>query len=107
MVDRLYEAGFISTNVVPLSQLQAMLSVAAVCRRRLAVWLVKEKMCETVREASTFIEQGHVRIGPDTVTDPGRLVSRAEEHLVQWADRSKIKRQIAEYQGTRDDYNNL
>lgn len=27
---------------------------------------VRLKMSETLREACTFIEQGHVRVGPDT-----------------------------------------
>ena len=34
------------------------------------------RMAETLREAVTFVEQGHVRVGPDTVTDPAYLVRR-------------------------------
>jgi hypothetical protein len=30
------------------------------------VVMVRLKMSETLREAVTFIEQGHVRVGPDT-----------------------------------------
>lgn len=32
--------------------------------------MVRLKMSETLREAVTFIEQGHVRVGPHAVTDP-------------------------------------
>ena len=35
---------------------------------------VRLKMAETLREAVTFVEQGHVRVGPDTgaeVTEAG------------------------------------
>ena len=46
------------------------LSVSSFCRRRLSVIMVRLKMAETLREAVTFIEQGHVRVGPETVTDP-------------------------------------
>jgi hypothetical protein len=42
------------------------LSTASFCRRRLSVVMVRLKMSETLREAVTFIEQGHVRVGPDT-----------------------------------------
>ncbi len=39
------------------------LSVSAFCRRRLPVVLVRLKFCETMREAVTFVEQGHIRVG--------------------------------------------
>lgn len=42
------------------------LSTASFCRRRLSVVMVRLKMAETLKEAVTFIEQGHVRVGPDT-----------------------------------------
>ena len=104
LLQRLYEAGVIGSPKTPISHLKEMLSVAAVCRRRLAVMMVRAKMCEGLKEATTFVEQGHVRIGPDTVTDPGRLVARGHEDLIQWVDRSKIKRQIAAYNNNLDDY---
>ena len=79
--------------------------MAALARRRLATVLtVKLKMSENMREATMFVEQGHVRIGPDTVTDPGCLVTRAMEDFVTWADGSKIKRKIAEYYDQVDDF---
>jgi ribosomal protein S4 len=34
------------------------------------------KMAENVKEAVTFIEQGHIRVGPETITDPAYLVTR-------------------------------
>ncbi len=73
---RLYDMGVITTkkSLVQLEQL----STASFCRRRLSVVMVRLKMSETLREACTFIEQGHVRVGPDTVTDPAFLVSPVE-----------------------------
>lgn len=38
-------------------------------RRRLPVVMVRLKMSETLTEATTYIEQGHVRVGPHAVTD--------------------------------------
>ena len=86
-----------------LAQLER-LSVSSMCRRRLAVVLVKLKMSESIREAATLIEQGHVRVGPQTVTDPAFLVTRSMEDFVTWVDTSKIKRKVLQYQDKLDDY---
>lgn len=107
LVSLLYSYGIIPTVQVPLSHLQNTLTVSAVCRRRLAVMMVKTGMCEQLKEAVGLIEQGHVRIGPDGAKDPGLLISRAAEGLLQWTDGSKIRRKIAVYNGTLDDYDLL
>ena len=54
--------GVISTkkSLVQLEQLP----VAAFCRRRLAVVAVRLKMAQSIKEAATYIEQGHIRVGP-------------------------------------------
>ena len=83
------------------------LSTSAFCRRRLAVVMVRNKMVETVREAATFVEQGHVRVGPNTVTDPAYHVTRSMEDWVSWADTSKIKRKVMAYNDALDDYDLL
>jgi hypothetical protein len=46
------------------------------CRRRLPVVMVKSKMCGSVRMATKFVQQGHVRVGPEVVKDPAFLVTR-------------------------------
>ena len=86
-----------------LAQLER-LSVSSLCRRRLAVVLVKLKMSKSIREAAALIEQGHVRVGPQTVTDPAFLVTRSMEDFVTWVDTSKIKRKVLQYQDKLDDY---
>ena len=90
-------------SLVQLEQL----STAAFCRRRLAVVMVRTKMSETLREAVTFVEQGHVRVGPETVTDPAYLVTRGMEDFVGWVDTSKIKRKVMRYQDKLDDFDLL
>jgi len=74
------------------------------CRRRLSSVLVHLKFAEHLKEAVTYIEQGHVRVGPDTVTDPAFLVTRNMEDFVTWVDSSKIKRKVMEYNEKLDDY---
>ena len=74
------------------------------CRRRLSTVLVRLKFCEHLKEAITYIQQGHVRVGPETVTDPAFLVTRNMEDFVTWVDSSKIKRKVLQYNDQLDDY---
>lgn len=69
--------------------------------------MVRNKMSETIREAATFIEQGHIRVGPQTVTEPAFLVTRNMEDFVTWVDTSKIKRKVMQYNDHLDDYDLL
>ena len=82
----------------------ADIKAAAFCRRRLPVVLVRLKMSQTVSAATQLVQHGHVRVGPETVTDPAFLVSRALEDHVTWVDGSKIRRAVARYAGREDDF---
>jgi len=102
LLEKLYNMG-----VIPTKKSLALcdkLTTSSFCRRRLAVVMVRLKMAETLREAATFIEQGHVRVGPETVTDPAFLVTRTFEDFVTWVDTSKIKRKVMKYNDKLDDY---
>ena len=63
-------------------------------------------MVQSLQAAVKFIEQGHVRVGPERVSDPAFLVSRNLEDYVTWTDTSAIKKQIQDYNGLRDDFEN-
>ena len=52
------------------------LSVSAFARRRLGVVMVRLNMADNVQAAIKFIEQGHVRVGTEVVTDTAFLVTR-------------------------------
>jgi U3 small nucleolar ribonucleoprotein protein IMP3 len=105
LLDRLYNMGVVPTKK-GLS-LCNKLSVSSFCRRRLAVVMVRLKFAENLKEAATFVEQGHIRVGPDTVTDPAFLVTRNMEDFVTWVDTSKIKRKVLQYNDKLDDYDLL
>eukprot|EP00899_Mesostigma_viride_P004703 jgi/Mesvir1/14233/Mv09674-RA.1 len=105
ILNKLYNMGLIPTQ--KSLALCDKLSTSAFCRRRLAVVMVRLKMSETLREAITFIEQGHVRVGPETVADPAFAVSRNMEDFVTWVDTSKIKRKVMQYNDRLDDYDLL
>ncbi|GAA5902338.1 hypothetical protein JCM6882_000505 [Rhodosporidiobolus microsporus] len=83
---------------------EGKVTVGAMCRRRLAVVMVRLKMAETVKMAVTYVEQGHVRVGPDTITDPAFLVTRNMEDFITWVDTSKLKRHIQSYNDELDDF---
>lgn len=74
------------------------------CRRRLSYILVRLKFAEYLKEAVTYIEQGHIRVGTETVTDPAYLVTRNLEDFVTWVDSSKIKKKVLQYNDKLDDY---
>lgn len=101
LVDKLYALG-----LIPQRRLHECdrLAASSLCRRRLPVVLVRLRMAETMKQAVALVEQGHIRVGPDTVTDPAFLVARAVEDYVTWVDTSKIKRTIMKYNDKLDDY---
>lgn len=105
LLTKLHNMGVLDTKK-SLVQVEK-LAVAAFCRRRLSVVMLRLKMAETMREACTFIEQGHVRVGPNTVTDPAFHVTRNMEDFVTWVDTSKIKRKVLKYNDKLDDYDLL
>jgi U3 small nucleolar ribonucleoprotein protein IMP3 len=95
--------GFISTKT-NLLDVEKKVGISAICRRRLAVVLFRNKYCESVKEAITFIEQSQVRVGTDIIINPGYIVTRSMEDHITWADGSKIKKKVKEYSGILDDY---
>lgn len=105
LLEKLYNMGIISSKS-SLSVIEK-LTVSSFCRRRLPVVMVRLKMSENLKEATTFIEQGHVRVGPNVITDPSFLVTRTFEDYVTWVDSSKIKRAIMKYNDKLDDYDLL
>ena len=54
-----------------------------------------------------FVQQGHIRVGPDVVTDPAFLVTRQMEDFVQWSDSSKIRKKVLAYNDKLDDFDFL
>ncbi|KAH9956786.1 alpha-L RNA-binding motif-containing protein [Russula dissimulans] len=106
ILSKLYDMGVLNSQA-KFSDIENKLTVAAFCRRRLAVIMVTSKMAETVSAAVKFIEQGHVRVGPDNITDPAYLVTRHTEDFVTWVDTSRLKRTIMRYNDELDDFDLL
>ena len=64
----------------------------------------KMKMAETIKDAVMYIEQGHVKVGVDTVTDPAFHVTRAMEDHITWVRTSNIGKKVKNYRDERDDF---
>lgn len=105
LLQKLYGMGLVNKESTLIAA--EKISVSAFCRRRLPVVMVRVKMAETLKEATTLIEQGHVRVGPHVITDPAFMVTRTFEDYVTWVDSSKIKRVIMQYNDKLDDYDLL
>ena len=82
-------------------------NVAAFCRRRLPVIMQKLKMAETIKEAVMYIEQGHVRVGVETITDPAFHVTRNMEDHVTWVKTSSIRKKVLSYNNQYDDFDQI
>lgn len=126
MLEKLYDMGVLSEGV-KLSEVERKVGVSRFCRRRLGVVMTRLRMSETVQgvniskstlscyprhwlicvQAVKFIEQGHVRVGPEVVTDPAFLVTRNMEDFVTWVDSSKVKKNILKYRDKLDDFDLL
>ncbi|KJH42636.1 S4 domain protein [Dictyocaulus viviparus] len=102
MLSKLYAAGIIPT--ADTAERLGQVSAASFARRRLPVVMRKIGMVDSIRGASDFVEQGHVRIGPKLVTDPAFMVTRAQEDAITWTNTSKIKMHVLNYNNTRDDF---
>ena len=87
-----------------MSDVEHKVTVSAFARRRLPVVMQRMGMADHVSSAVKFVEQGHVRVGTDVVTDPAFLVTRSMEDFVTWVDSSKIKRNILKYRDRLDDF---
>ncbi|OCT83056.1 U3 small nucleolar ribonucleoprotein protein IMP3 [Xenopus laevis] len=102
VLEKLYCMGLIPTKQG--LQLCQNVSASSFCRRRLPTIVVKLRMAQNLKTAITFIEQGHIRVGPEVITDPAFLVTRNMEDFVTWVDSSKIKKHVMEYNEERDDF---
>eukprot|EP01006_Ploeotia_vitrea_P007959 TRINITY_DN186_c0_g1_i1.p1 TRINITY_DN186_c0_g1~~TRINITY_DN186_c0_g1_i1.p1 ORF type:complete len:186 (+),score=83.31 TRINITY_DN186_c0_g1_i1:101-658(+) len=105
LLEKLYNMGLINTK--KSLSVADKITASSFCRRRLPVVMVRLRMSETLREAVNFIEHGHIRVGPEVVTDPAFLVTRSFEDFVTWVDNSKPKQTIMKYNDKLDDFDLL
>jgi U3 small nucleolar ribonucleoprotein protein IMP3 len=79
LLGKLFEMGILGTGGGgrgKLSDVEHKVTVSSFCRRRLAVVMQRVGMADMISSATKYIEQGHVRVGAEVVTDPAFLVTR-------------------------------
>ncbi|CAD26652.1 U3 SMALL NUCLEOLAR RIBONUCLEOPROTEIN [Encephalitozoon cuniculi GB-M1] len=102
LVGRLYSVGVIKNRkLVDCTKV----TVSSFCERRLPMVMKRIRMVPSFKDATRFVEHGHVRLGSKVVYDPSTIISKAMEDFVSWVDKSKIKRKIDEFNGELDDFN--
>ncbi len=97
----------ILSSTLKLSDVERKVGVSRLARRRLGVVMTRLRMAENVSAAVKFVEQGHVRVGTEVVTDAAFLVTRNMEDFVTWVDGSKVKRNVLRYRDKLDDFDLL
>ncbi|XP_044291923.1 U3 small nucleolar ribonucleoprotein protein IMP3 [Varanus komodoensis] len=102
LLEKLYAMGLVPSKS-SLEQCDRV-SATSFCRRRLPCLLLKLRMAQNMKDAVTFVEQGHIRVGPEVVTDPALLVTRAMEDFITWTDSSRIRQHVLNYNQERDDF---
>jgi U3 small nucleolar ribonucleoprotein protein IMP3 len=113
MLEKLYDIGIIGGAAGvqggrgKLSEVERKVGVSAFCRRRLGVVMTRLGMADNLPAAIKLIEQGHVRVGVDVVSDPAFLVTRGLEDFVTWVDGSRVKRNVLRYRDRLDDFDLL
>lgn len=106
MLEKLYDMGIVSSTTL-LSEVERKVGVSRLARRRLGVVMTRLRMAENVSDVVKFVEQGHVRVGTEVVTDAAFLVTRNMEDYVTWVDGSKVKRNVLKYREKLDDFDLL
>ncbi|XP_026682044.1 U3 small nucleolar ribonucleoprotein protein IMP3 [Diaphorina citri] len=95
LLEKLYLMGLIRTKW-DLENCNKV-TASSFCKRRLPVVMYRNKMVQQLRLATQFIEQAHVRVGPELEGDSSFFTSTNLEDFVTWVDASKIKKQILAY----------
>lgn len=79
MLEKLFEMGILGAGGGgrgKLSDVENKITVSAFARRRLPVVMTRLRMADTVQAAVKIVEQGHVRVATEVITDPAYLVTR-------------------------------
>jgi len=89
LLRRLGRLGLLPLDGTTLDDVLA-LDVEAILSRRLQTLTFLKGLAFTPRQARQFIVHGHVSVGGRRVTIPGLLVSRTEENVITYDERSAI-----------------
>ncbi|KAL8269429.1 hypothetical protein Esti_006667 [Eimeria stiedai] len=101
LLDKLYRMGLVSRRD-GLAAAEG-LPASTFCRRRLPVVLLRLRMADHLTQAVERVEQGHVCVGSEVVTNVSFHVTRDSEDHICWSKGSAVERQIREFHHEADD----
>ena len=87
LVRKLYDMGLLDSDKATLDDVLG-LTVKSVLERRLQTIVYKKGLARTIHEARQMITHGHIAIAGRRMRSPGKLVTREEEALVDYATTS-------------------
>jgi small subunit ribosomal protein S4 len=90
---RLYKAGFIHEQDIPLDAVLS-LDVRAILDRRLQTIVYRRGLARTIHEARQLIVHGHIAVDGRVVRSPGYLVPRDLEDKVTYSITSPILKRL-------------
>ena len=93
LLRRLGRLGLLPLEGTSLDDVLA-LDVEAILSRRLQTMTFLKGLAFTPRQARQFIVHGHVSVGGRRVTIPGVLVSRTDENVITYDERSAISNDL-------------
>lgn len=102
LLDKLHQMSVVPTGKL-LDECERV-NVSDFCKRRLSYVLVCNKFCERPSDAVKLIEQGHVSIGPNVVSNASTHITREMEDNIKWSVGSKVKRHTMQFQEQLDDF---
>jgi len=91
LVKFLYNLGLLSSENASVDDILS-LTVKDVLERRLQTIVYRKGLAKTIHQARQLIVHGHIAIAGRRVRSPGRLVTREEEPLVDYAVTSPFYR---------------
>jgi len=91
LVRALYNLGLLNSEDSSVDVILG-LTVRDVLERRLQTIVYRKGLAKTIYEARQLVTHGHIAIGGRKVRSPGRLVTREEEQLVDYAVTSPLHR---------------
>ncbi|KAI6239983.1 U3 small nucleolar ribonucleoprotein IMP3 [Aphelenchoides fujianensis] len=94
----------VDIGLIPAADTRAdRISASSFCRRRLPTIMKKTGMIGSIRQAAQMVEEGHVRVEQELVTDPAFLITRQQSDFVTWAPGSKVRLHVRQYNNEHDD----
>jgi len=105
LLEKLYSMGVIPTkqDLGPCAELHSTVFM----KRRFSTVFRNLHFAQDLHNAEKFIRQGHVRIGPNVVTNPAMHITRDMEDHITWSEGSKIKRHVRQFNDEVDDFDLL